>query len=141
MKATMRLIKSALEYRDISELPHVPINVRGIYALYKKRGGFYNLVYIGMSGRGASGRIRNRLKIHAKNERKDWSHFSYYEVWDNVSDQEIAELEGLFRQLYRFDRRANSFNRQTTHKPLITVRKSTELELGVNHINKRYLGV
>lgn len=141
MKSSMRFIKSALEYRSISEVKVVPRNLRGIYALYQRQGKNYNMVYIGMSGKGSNGRIRARLSKHVKNQRKKWSHFSYYEVWDNVSDLEILELEGLFRQLYRFDSRANTFNLQQTHKPLIQVRRATERELGVPYINKRVLGV
>ncbi len=106
MKSNLRYIKSSLEYRHIDELKIVPKNLRGIYALYKKQGKYYNLVYIGMSGKEAKGRIRARLTIHKRNKTKIWTHFSYYEVWDNITDQEISELEGLFRQLYRFDSRA-----------------------------------
>jgi len=58
MKSNLRFIKSALEYRRIDELKHVPTNLRGIYALYRKQGKFYNLVYIGMSGKEAKGRIK-----------------------------------------------------------------------------------
>ena len=137
----MRFIKFALEYRPLLEVRIVPKNMRGIYALYQKQGKNYNMVYIGMSGRGGNGRIKARLIKHVKNERKKWTHFSYYEVWDNVSDLEIFELEGLFRQLYRLDSRANAFNLQQTHKPLIQVRRATEKELGVPHINKRVIGV
>lgn len=141
MKSNMRLIKSALEYRSIKDIRLVPPGMRGIYSLYKKTGKNYNMVYIGMSGKGGSGRIRSRLARHSKNVRKNWTHFSYYEVWDNVSDSEIQELEGLFRQLYRFDSRANALNLQQTHKPLTKVRRDTEKELGLQHITKQTLGV
>ena len=141
MKSSLRLIKSALEYRHIDELKHVPPNLRGIYALYRKQGKFYNLVYIGMSGKEAKGRIKARLYRHRRNKSKVWTHFSYYEVWDNITDQEIRELEGLFRQLYRFDSRANNLNKQQTHRPLIKVRRETEKELGIHHVTKKILGV
>ncbi len=78
MKSTMRLIKNALEYRPVTELDVVPKELRGIYALYKKQGKSYNLVYIGMSGKGANGKIRKRLFSHKRDSQKDWSHFSYY---------------------------------------------------------------
>ena len=139
MKSHLRIIKTALEYRDIDELKIVPKNLRGIYALYQKQGKFYNLVYIGMSGKDSKGRIKARLNKHKKNKIKKWSHFSYYEVWDNISDQEIVELEGLFRQLYRFDSRANTFNKQQTHKPLIKVRRETEKGLSIPYVTKRTL--
>lgn len=139
MKSHLKIIKTALEYRHISDLKVVPKNLRGIYALYQKEGHFYNLVYIGMSGKDSNGRIKARLNKHKKN--KDWTHFSYYEVWDNISDQEILELEGLFRQLYRFDSRANTLNKQQTHKPLIKVRKETEKELNIKKVTKKTLGI
>ena len=141
MKSNMRLIKSAIEYRHIDELSLVPRNLRGIYSLYKKQGKFFNMVYVGMSGKEAKGRVRARLYQHKKNKTPDWTHFSYYEVWDNISDLEIRELEGLFRQLYRFDQRANSLNKQQTHRPLIKVRKETEKELGLKYISKKSLGI
>lgn len=119
----------------------MPKNLRGIYALYQKEGKNYNLVYIGMSGKDSNGRIKARLIKHKKNKTKKWTHFSYYEVWDNISDQEILELEGLFRQLYRLDSRANTFNKQQTHKPLIKVRRETEKELNIKHVTKKTLGV
>ena len=141
MKSSMRLIKSALEYRPIEEIGLVPKNVRGIYALYFKRGMAYDAVYIGMSGREANGRIRSRLIQHKRRKISIWTHFSYYEVWDNISDVEIREMEGLFRQLYRFDRRANSLNKQQTLRSLTRFRKETELELGVKAITRKSLGV
>ena len=141
MKSNLRLIKSALEYRGIGEVKHVPRNLRGIYALYRKQGKNYNLVYIGKSGKGSEGRIKARLNRHKRSKTKSWTHFSDYEVWDNITDQEISELEGLFRQLYRFDSRANEFNKQQTHRPLIKVRRETEKELDLPHVTKRTLGV
>ena len=141
MKSHLKIIKSALEYRCIDELIIVPKNLRGIYALYQKEGKNYNLVYIGMSGKESTGRIKARLIKHKKNKTKKWTHFSYYEVWDNINDQEIRELEGLFRQLYRFDSRANMFNKQQTHKPLSKVRRETEKELSVPYITKKTLGI
>ena len=53
-----------------------------------------------------------------------------FEVWDNIQDDEIVELEGLFRHIYRFDSRANSLNKQKAYKPLIQVRRQTESEWG-----------
>ncbi len=141
MKSPMRLIKNALEYRPVAELDIVPKELRGIYALYKKQGKSYNLVYIGMSGKGVNGKIRKRLFSHKRDSQKDWSHFSYYEVWDNIGDIEIQELEGLFRQLYRFDSRANAFNVQQTHKPLVKLCRETERSLGLERVTKRSLGL
>ena len=137
----MRFIKSTLEYRHIIELDIVPKQLRGIYALYQKRGKSYDLVYIGMSGKGANGKIRKRLFSHKRKRVGDWTHFSYYEVWDNITDAEIQELEGLFRQLYRYDDRSNALNIQQSHKPLVKVRRETEKELGLKSITRKSLGL
>lgn len=141
MKSKMRFIKSSLEYRGISEISLVPPGTRGIYVLYQRGASSYDVVYVGMSGKEVNGRIKNRLISHKRNIRKDWSHFSYYEVWDNIDDTEIREIEGLFRQIYRFDERANFYNTQLTHKPLLQVRRETERELGISRITKRTLGL
>ena len=141
MKSHLKIIKTALEYRHIDELKIVPKNLRGIYVLYQKQEKNYNLVYIGMSGKDSKGRIKARLIKHKKNKIKKWTHFSYFEVWDNISNQEIKELEGLFRQLYRFDSRANTFNKQQTHKPLSKVRRETEKELSIPYVTKKTLGI
>lgn len=36
-----------------------------------------------------------------------FTHFSFFEVRNNIGDAEIAELESLFRHLCRFDAYAN----------------------------------
>ena len=94
-----------------------------------------------MSGKLASGRIRHRLYQHKRSKVSAWSHFSYYEAWDNISDVEIRELEGIFRQIYRFDSRANNLNKQVTHKNLLKVRKASERELSLKPITRKNLGV
>jgi hypothetical protein len=113
----LRLIKRWVEFCDKSELNNVPHNTRGIYALLKKcRREKYDVVYIGMAGR-AGASIRGRLRTHRRNK-LEWTHFSAFEVWDNITEQEIRELEGLFRQIYRKDTRANKINRQRSFKLL-----------------------
>jgi hypothetical protein len=47
-----------------------------------------------------------------------WTHFSAFEVHDNIYEAEIRELEGLLRQIYSKDTRANSLNIQHTYKKL-----------------------
>jgi len=46
------------------------------------------------------------------------------EVWDNIRDEEIIELEGLFRHLYRKDSRANALNVQRGFKKARKVRRN-----------------
>jgi hypothetical protein len=94
------------------EVEKVPRGTRGIYALLKiegrrkepTRGTKFDVVYIGMSRTG----IRGRLRDHVVRKSGLWTHFSVYAVWPNITDEEIRELEGLFRAIYRKDTRANS---------------------------------
>lgn len=72
--------------------------------------------------------IRGRIKHHIKSKQGLWSHFSYFAVWDNVQDNEITELEGLFRHIYKYDSRANTLNKQKAFKKLGVLRKQTEAE-------------
>lgn len=72
--------------------------MRGVYVLYKFRG-------------------------HARRKKELWNHFSLFQVWDNIRDEEIAELEGLFRHIYRCDTKANTLNRQRGFKKLKKLRQ------------------
>ena len=111
-KSELRLVKRWEEFVPASRAIEVPRGIRGIYVLYRyrRKKGAYDVVYVGMAGGPAAG-IRGRLKRHTKIKSGLWTHFSIYEVWDNVREDEIAELEGLFRQIYRLDQRANSLNK------------------------------
>jgi hypothetical protein len=66
----------------------------------------------------ASGSIRARLGSHGRKKRNLWTHCSIFEVWDNITEAEVAELEGLFRHFYRLDSRASALNRQRSYKKL-----------------------
>jgi hypothetical protein len=74
--------------------------------------------------------MKGRLMRHraAKRELDQWTHFSVFEVWDNVTDKEISELEGLARHLYRFDPTASTLNIARGYKRLKSVRQNN-LEL------------
>lgn len=122
--APTRWIKQLVEFRPKEEIDLVPRGTRGIYVLFRLRrrhyGERYDVVYVGLSKTG----VRARLRSHRKSRRKGsiWTHFSVFEVWDNVSDAEIGELEGIFRHVYRKDSKANMLNVQKTHRPLKKVR-------------------
>jgi hypothetical protein len=128
----LRFIKYVAEFQPLAKIDEVPTGVRGIYALLKKvsQGGKpkYNVVYVGMA-RGAKG-VKYRLRKHRDSETKGdlWTHFSVFAVWNNIPESEVAELEGLFRHIYRKDTRANAINVQKTFKKLKSrkVRKSLE---------------
>ena len=68
----------------------------------------YRVVYVGMS----DGHVHGRLNSHArsKNKRDAWDYFSVFEVWRNIPEGQIKDLEGLFRHIYRKDPKANAYN-------------------------------
>jgi hypothetical protein len=123
----LRLVRSCAQWISKTQIDTVPTGLRGIYALLRHRPRIkkYDVVYVGMA-EGVLG-IRARLKAHANSKRKQnmWTHFSTFEVWPNITEAEIAELEGLFREIYRKDRRANVLNRQKRFRPLQQVRIRT----------------
>ena len=122
--AKMKFIKRCAEFVPKEEKINIPTNVRGIYILYNKvNENSYNAVYVGMA-RGNKTGIHGRLNSHARSKTKSssWSHFSIFEVHDNISGEEIEELEGLLRHIYRFDLQANPFNQQRRYRKLIEVR-------------------
>lgn len=93
---------------DRSDRNNVPRGTRGIYALLQQNRAGYDVVYVGISASG----IRGRLAKHDKAKADGWSHFSVFEVWPNVSEDELRQLEGIIRQLYHLDARANALNLQ-----------------------------
>ena len=125
----LRLIKRCAEFLPREKVNSLPHNTRGIYALLKKRrSGKFDVVYIGMAG-GIKAGVRGRMISHSKSKNKGtlWTDFSVFEVWDNVTEAEVVELEGLFRHIYRKDSRANRINKQRSFKKLKKVR-SNKLE-------------
>lgn len=102
----------------------VPRDLRGIYVLYDKlrsRGKTqYDVVYVGMAAKGG---MRARLKLHRRKKKGHWTHFSLFEVWDNIRDEEIRELEGLFRNIYRFDSQASPLNAARGFKAIRAIPK------------------
>jgi hypothetical protein len=111
MTSKLRLLQHCAEFQPLGKVDSIPNGTRGIYALLKKRGkrnkvtkgDKFDVVYIGMSRTG----IRSRLRSHVVSKEKLWTHFSVYAVWPNIYDEEIRELEGLFRAIYRKDTKAN----------------------------------
>ena len=119
--AETRFIDLCAQWKSKSEIHLVPHGTRGVYALlhYRPKIKKYDVVYIGMAPRGG---MRSRLMAHTKSDTKVWSHFSIFRVWDNVSEVEVSELEGLFREIYRKDKNANRFNKQKKYRKLQDVR-------------------
>jgi hypothetical protein len=123
-ESILRLIKRSAEFISIDEVGDVPKGRRGLYVLYKRRpkAGIehFDVVYVGMARNG----MLARLISHTKTKQREWTHFSVFEVWDNVRDEEIVELEGLFRHLYRRDSKANSLNKQKKFHKAFKVRQN-----------------
>ena len=122
----MRFIQCCAEFLSKDEVKSVPVAIRGIYVLLYRRPRLqkkFDVVYIGMARKGG---VRERLLAHKRSLKKGplWTHFSVYSVWPNIPDTEIAELEGLFRHIYRRDTRANKLARQKTFGLLRKVRKN-----------------
>ncbi len=117
-----RWVRRFAEFRPLEERSLVPPNTRGFCALlrYRPKLDKYDVVYVGMANTG----IRARLRRHAasKSKRDLWTHFSAFEVWPNITEEEIRELEGLLRHIFRKDTRANRLNRQRGFKRLRRVR-------------------
>ncbi|MGH2396426.1 MAG: GIY-YIG nuclease family protein [bacterium] len=130
----LRLIQRCTEWQPRDNWRLVPRGLRGIYVLLRKRASanpkeVFEVVYIGMArgGEGIRHRgIRRRLQGHVRSRRKRdaWTHFSLYEVWPNISDDEVGELEGLLRSIYRKDPRANILNLARGFNPLRKVREN-----------------
>lgn len=121
------LFKNSLEFVPVIDINLVPEKIRGIYILYhaNKKSKKMDVVYVGMARSTQSG-VKARLIIHKRNKPSLWTHFSIYEVWDNITKSQVEELEGLFRQIYRHDSNANKLNVQRTYKPLQAIRRKSK---------------
>jgi hypothetical protein len=114
LQSLLGTIKRWRRYVPREELNTVRHHTRGFYVLYKKgRGTRYEVRYIGIAGTGRKGAgIHGRLKSH--NRHKDgWTHFSFFEVHDNISGEQIREIEALLLQIFRHDPRIQLSNVQT----------------------------
>jgi hypothetical protein len=118
------LFKNYVEHAPKAEIKNmVPGLVRGIYVLFNDVRGKMNVVYIGRSAKGTSQGIGSRLINHAS-KKKGWSHFSVFEVWDNMSDLAIEELEALILHIYARDGSANKLNIQRRSKLFQRIRRA-----------------
>lgn len=101
-ESELRLVKRSAEFISKDDLKHLPKRLRGIHVLYKQRRDgpreTYDVQYVGMATAGRRGGLRGRLMSHARSKRRGrlWTHFSAFEVRDNIRDEEVAELEGSF---------------------------------------------
>jgi hypothetical protein len=133
--APLRLIKSCFELAPLSEVEKVPAGTRGMYVLYQKHGirtgvdrgkWRFDVVYVGIAAIGVHSGVRGRLRAHRRQKEGEWTHFSVFAVHENIRTDEIKELEGLFRHIYRFDTRANHLNVAKGYMTLVQVRKASK---------------
>lgn len=135
-QSELRLIKHCTEFLPQSDFSRIRRYTRGIYVLFNKRPkGKFDVVYVGMAG-GEKAGIRGRLRRHRCCKGDLWTHFSAFEVWDNIREEEVRELEGLFRHIYRKDTRANILNKQKGFKKLRQVIRKTRKEDWLEKKNK-----
>jgi hypothetical protein len=126
----LRLVEHCFELAPQQDLNRVPANTRGMYVLYKKQraksgaSARFNVVYIGIASGERAG-IRGRLSQHRRRKGKEWSHFSVFSVWPNIRNEEVKELEGLFRHIYRLDAHANRLNIARTYIALTKIRRDS----------------
>lgn len=101
----LRLLKRRQEFVPVASVDTLPRGMRGIYVLYAHRPRLnrFDVVYVGMA---ATGGIRPRLRFHKAKKKDLWTHCSIFEVWENVRPDEVKELEGILRHIYRRDSRA-----------------------------------
>jgi hypothetical protein len=116
----LRLIQQKLELISIDDIDAIPKGLRGIYVLYstaaseRVRTPHRHVVYVGMSAIGMKGRLRS----HRTHKRDLWDTCSIFAVWPNVREDEIRELEGILRHIYRFDPNAQQLNAQGSYSKL-----------------------
>ena len=120
------LFKRSFEFVPVDELNTLPKRVRGLYVLYRAEAEQkMEVVYVGMV-RGDKAGTKGRLETHRRTKKDLWTHCSVFEVWDNITKEQVEELEGLFRHIYRRDSMANQLNKQKGYGPLFKLAKQTK---------------
>lgn len=129
-QSILRLVKRWRRYEERKDWKRVPRRTRGLYVLYSKGpSDKHEVVYIGVAGLGleGSGSIRSRLGSHHSekktSKKKKWTHYSMFEVHDNITREEIRELEALFLAIFRDDGRIRLTNKQTGSKLFSKLRR------------------
>lgn len=127
-QSLLRLVKRWRSYEPRGDWESVPPKTRGFYVLYRKGRNaekHYEVVYIGVAGLGKKIRrgIGGRLRTHDRGTKK-WSHYSFYEVHDNVTREDIRELESLLLGIFKHDPRIRLENVQRGSRALYKLRRS-----------------
>lgn len=132
-QSIFRIIKRWRRYQARESWKSVAKRTRGLYVLYQNgSSGQYEVVYIGVAGlgKGGTGGIRGRLQRHNRPKRKkdgkkakEWTHYSMFEMHDNITRDEIRELESLLLAIFRHDRRIALTNKQQGSTRLYRLRR------------------
>ncbi len=121
-QSPLRIIKRWKRYEPREKWVEIPPGTRGFYVLYKQNGENYEVTYIGVAGLGKKSGAKGRLKKHNAGK-KGWTHFSLFEVHDNITRDEIRELEALLLGIFRHDPRIELTNIQKGSKAFYLLRK------------------
>lgn len=123
-QAQFRMIKRCRLYERRKDWKPIPHLTRGLYVLYRQRPNkkgkrVFEVAYIGVGGvaRVVNSGVGARIRNHDKHK-EDWTHYSFFEVHDNVSREEILELEGLLLRIFRHDPRIRLSNVQLGSRAL-----------------------
>ena len=130
-QSLLRMVKSWVRHQPRSEIKRTPYKTRGLYVRYEENGAkHFDVVYIGVAGLGKSGGggMRGRLESH-KRKCKNWTHFSLFEVHDNIMREEIRELESLLLGIFRYDSRIQLANAQKGSKKMYQLLNDRDLPL------------
>ena len=122
-QSLLKIVKRWRRYELRGNWSGILPKTRGFYVLYKKRPKAaeekFDVVYIGVAGLGKGVRrgIKGRLKRH-HNKKEGWTHYSFFEVHDNVTREDIREIESLLLSIFRHDSRVRLQNIQKSSRIL-----------------------
>lgn len=127
-QSLLKIIKRWRRYLPRGTWDPVPKKTRGFYVLYqyKESKDSHEVVYIGVAGLGQVVKqgIAGRLRAHDRRMKKGrWSHYSFMEVHDNVTRDDIRELESLLLSIFRHDSRIKLENIQKSSRTLYKLRQ------------------
>jgi len=126
-QSLLRIVKRWRRYEVRGDWGSVPRKTRGFYVLYrqgKKSANHFEVVYIGVAGLGTAVRqgIVGRLRAHDRRMR-NWTHYSFLEAHDNVTRDDLRELESLLLSIFRHDPRIKLANVQKSSRTLYKLRQ------------------
>jgi hypothetical protein len=127
-QALLKIIKRWKRYMPRGDWKPIPAKTRGFYVLYKYNypKDSYEVVYIGVAGLGQKLKqgIAGRLRSHDRDmARSRWNHYSFMEVHDNVTREDLRELESLLLSIFRHDSRIKLANVQKSSRTLYKLRQ------------------